>query len=156
MRARRADFNVQDGDETGDLNPFWDDRDYVKDLDKVKASVFIAHGFQDDNVRMNHVTQWWEGLKARRLWLMRTGHTDPFEVRRAVWVETLHRWFDHHLHGVANGIDTEEKVTIETAKDVWNDHAEWPIPGNARRRLLPAGHVAGDAGNPGCQPGRHD
>jgi X-Pro dipeptidyl-peptidase len=129
----RADFNDLDGDETGDINPFWDERDYTQDVDKVKAAVFITHGFQDDNVRLNHMSQWWEGLKAngvpRKLWLMRTGHTDPFESRRAVWVQTLHRWFDHYLHGIDNGIETEPKVTIEDEKDRWRDYAEWPVPG---------------------------
>jgi X-Pro dipeptidyl-peptidase len=129
----RADFNEQDGDETGDINPFWDDRDYNKDVANVRASVFITHGFQDDNVRMNHVSHLWEGLEAngveRKLWLMRTGHTDPFESRRAVWVDTLHRWFDHYLHGVDNGIEDEPKVTIEDAKDQWRDYGDWPVPG---------------------------
>jgi X-Pro dipeptidyl-peptidase len=65
----------------------------------------------------------------RKLWLMRTGHTDPFESRRAVWVATLHRWFDHYLQGIDNGIETEPKVTIEDSKDSWRDYAEWPVPG---------------------------
>jgi X-Pro dipeptidyl-peptidase len=129
----RADFNEQDGDETGDINQFWDDRDYNKSVGNVKAAVFATHGFQDDNVRLNHLSQWWEGLKAngvpRKLWLMRTGHTDPFESRRAVWVATLHRWFDHYLQGIDNGIETEPKVTIEDSKDSWRDYAEWPVPG---------------------------
>ena len=76
---------------------------------------------------------WWDALKAngvpRKLWLLRAGHTDPFESRRAVWVDTLHRWFDHYLYGVDNGIETEPAVTIEDEKDVWNDYADWPIPG---------------------------
>ena len=59
----REDFNAQDGDDTGDINAFWDERDYVKDVGKVKASVFITHGFQDDNVRLNHVSQWWEASR---------------------------------------------------------------------------------------------
>jgi X-Pro dipeptidyl-peptidase len=149
----RADFNLQDGDETGDINPFWDERDYVKDADKVHAAVFIAHGFQDDNVRMNHVNQWWDALKAhgveRKLWLMRTGHTDPFEARRAVWVDTLHRWFDHHLLGVDNGIDDEPMVTIETAKDEWSHHAEWPIPGTQDVDVYLQGTSAAAAGTLG-------
>ena len=33
----------------------------------------------------------------RKLWLSREGHVDPFEYRRAEWVDTLHRWFDHWL-----------------------------------------------------------
>jgi X-Pro dipeptidyl-peptidase len=97
--------------------------------------VFAIHGFQDDNVRMNHLGLWWDALKKnhvpRKLWLMRTGHTDPFEVRRAKWVETLHRWFDHYLHGVDNGIEDERAVTVEDEMDVWNEYRDWPVPGTS-------------------------
>jgi X-Pro dipeptidyl-peptidase len=128
-----AFVNTIDGDSHGDVNEFWRDRDYIKDVSKVKAAVFAIHGFQDDNVRMNHLGLWWDALKAngvpRKLWLLRTGHTDPFEIRRAEWVNTLHRWFDHYLHGVANGIEAEPAVTIEDEKDVWHEYADWPVPG---------------------------
>jgi X-Pro dipeptidyl-peptidase len=130
-----AFVNTIDGDSHGDVNEFWRDRDYIKDASNIKAAVFAIHGFQDDNVRMNHLGLWWDALKAndvpRKLWLLRTGHTDPFEIRRAEWVDTLHRWFDHYLHGVANGIETEPAVTIEDEKDVWNEYADWPVPGTA-------------------------
>ena len=82
---------------------------------------------------MDHDGKWWPALKAngvpRKLWLLRAGHTDPFESRRAVWVDTLHRWFDHWLYGVNNGIETEPAVTIEDEKDIWVDYTDWPIPG---------------------------
>ena len=65
----------------------------------------------------------------RKLWLLRGGHVDPFDSRRAVWVDTLHRWFDHWLLGVDNGIMDEPRVTIEEAKDVWRTYADWPVPG---------------------------
>ncbi|MGH2946907.1 MAG: CocE/NonD family hydrolase [Solirubrobacteraceae bacterium] len=153
----REDFNEQDGDETGDINQFWDDRDYNRDIEKVKASVFIAHGFQDDNVRMNHAGMWWEGLKAnrveRKLWLLRTGHTEPFDARRAEWVATLHRWFDHYLYGIENGIDDEPKVTIEDSKDVYRNYAEWPIPGTQGVDLYLRGTSATEAGTLGGRPG---
>jgi X-Pro dipeptidyl-peptidase len=84
---------------------------------------------------MDHLGLWWDALKAngvpRKLWLMRTGHTDPFEVRRATWVDTLHRWFDHYLQGVDNGIEDEPAVTVEDEKDVWHDYADWPVPGTS-------------------------
>jgi X-Pro dipeptidyl-peptidase len=124
-----------DGDSHGDVNDYWRDRDYIKDVSNVEAAVFAIHGFQDDNVRMNHLGLWWDALKAagvpRKLWLLRTGHEDPFEVRRAEWVNTLHRWFDHYLHGVDNGIEDEPAVTVEDEKDVWNEYADWPVPGTA-------------------------
>ena len=49
-------MNDNDGDEHGDVNDFWLERDHLKDADKVNASVFITHGSQDDNVRFNHAT----------------------------------------------------------------------------------------------------
>ena len=77
---------------------------------------------------------WWDTLGkannvARKLWLLRAGHEDPFDSRRAVWVDTLHRWFDHYLYGVNNGIEKETAVTIEDEADVWKDYASWPIDG---------------------------
>jgi X-Pro dipeptidyl-peptidase len=138
--AFNAFVNTIDGDSHGDINEFWRDRDYIQDASNIKASVFAIHGFQDDNVRMNHLGLWWDALKAndvpRKLWLLRTGHEDPFEVRRAAWVDTLHRWFDHYLHGVDNGIEDEPPVTVEDEKDVWNEYADWPVPGTASVNLF--------------------
>src|SRR3954453_8121847 len=128
-----ANVDTGDGDSHGDINTFWRDRDYAKDASKIKASVFATHGYQDDNVRMDHEWAWFNALKANhvehKLWLLDSGHVGPFEMRRSVWVETLHRWFDHYLYGVNNGIEKEPAVTIEESKDTWKDYTDWPIPG---------------------------
>ncbi len=122
-----------DGDEHGDMSAFWDERDYLKDLDNVRASVFVVHGLQDDNVRTNNFSEWWYGLAARdvprKLWLTGTGHVDPFDFRRAAWVSTLHRWFDYWLLGIETGIMDEPMVDIETAADTFETQADWPVPG---------------------------
>ena len=153
----RADFNQQDGDETGDTNPFWDERDYNPRVGNVKAAVFAVHGFQDDNVRLNQLSRWWDGLKAngvtRKLWLMRTGHTDPFDARRSVWVDTLHRWFDRYLHGIRNGIEHGPRVTIEDSMDTWRDYGDWPIPGTRAVDMFLQGTTATTAGALGRRSG---
>ena len=132
----------QDGDEHGDINEFWRDRDHNKDASKVKASVFIVHGFQDDNVRMDHAGLWWNALSAnnvkRKLWLLRAGHTDPFEQRRAEWVNTLHRWFDNQLQGIANGIDTEPRSRSRTRPTTGSSTAA----GRSRARRTPTSSCA--------------
>src|SRR4051812_24846603 len=110
-----ANVDTGDGDAHGDINTFWRDRDYNLNFAKIKAAVFATHGFQDDNVRMDHEGMWWDSLEKagvpHKLWLLRAGHTDPFESRRGVWVDTLNRWFDHYLYGVNNGIEKEPRVT---------------------------------------------
>ncbi|MEG9519353.1 Xaa-Pro dipeptidyl-peptidase [Saccharopolyspora indica] len=113
----------------GDVTPMWTDRDYVPNADRVTASVFAVHGLGDLNVKTLHLGQWWDALAERdvprKLWLSQTGHVDPFDFRRAEWVETLHAWFDHWLLGVDNGITEEPAASIERAPDVWSDEPTW-------------------------------
>jgi X-Pro dipeptidyl-peptidase len=153
----RTDMNNADGDETGDINGFWAARAYSPNVGNVKASVFASHGLQDDNVRMNHLAKWWDGLKAnnvpRKLWLTRTGHEDPFDYRRAEWVDTLHRWFDHWLQGVDNGIMGEPQVDVETAKDTFASYADWPVPDTQNVDVFLRGTSATTAGNLGLSSG---
>jgi X-Pro dipeptidyl-peptidase len=128
--AVRATMALTDGDETGDYTPFWLERDYTPDAGNVQASVFVSHGLQDDNVMPDHFSKWWDALPAnvaKKLWLTRTGHVDPFDFRRAEWVATLHRWFDHELQGVRNDVLTEPQADIEYAADEWRTYRRWPI-----------------------------
>ncbi|MFF3333131.1 Xaa-Pro dipeptidyl-peptidase [Streptomyces sp. NPDC002888] len=133
---------------TGDWTRLWTERDYVKDASKVKASVFLIHGLQDLNVRAKHFGQWWDALAGngveRKIWLSQTGHVDPFDFRRATWVDTLHRWFDHELLGYDNGIDREPVADIERHPDQWVTSKSWPPRGTHTTTLRPA---------PGTQPG---
>jgi X-Pro dipeptidyl-peptidase len=62
----------------------------------------------------------------RKIWLHQTGHVDPFDVRRAEWVETLHHWFDYWLQGLPNGIMGQPRATVETAPGVFTAQADWP------------------------------
>jgi X-Pro dipeptidyl-peptidase len=127
---------------TGDRTGLWTERDYVKAASRVRASVFLIHGMQDLNVRMQHVGPWWDALAKngvpRKIWLSQTGHVDPFDFRRATWVETLHRWFDHELLGYDNGIDREPMADIERHPDQWVTSKTWPPRGTSTTTLRPA------------------
>ncbi|MEV0171612.1 Xaa-Pro dipeptidyl-peptidase [Streptomyces sp. NPDC050803] len=115
---------------TGAWTPLWSERNYVPDADQVEASVFVIHGMQDLNVRTKHFGQWWDALAKngveRKIWLSQVGHVDPFDFRRAEWVDTLHRWFDHELLGYDNGIDDEPMADIERHPDQWVTSKAWP------------------------------
>ena len=130
--ASRAAMSAIDGDEDGNINQFWDDRNYNNDVANVTASVFAVHGLNDDNVKTDQFSEWWAGLAAnnvpRKIWLGLVGHVDPFDFRRDVWVDTIHRWYDYWLQGIDNGIMDEPRAMIETAPNVFEDHADWPLP----------------------------
>ena len=108
-------------------------------------------------MRADHFSKWWYGLKdrgvPRKLWIMRQGHVDPFDGRREVWVDTIHRWFDYWLYGVQNGIMSEPAVDIERAKDVWETHADYPVPGTQHGRRLPAERRRGRRARSAAPPG---
>lgn len=136
-------LNAEADDPSGDYNEFWDERNYVKDVKNVTASVFAVHGLNDFNVKMNHLADWWVALSKedvpRKLWLTQTGHVDPFDFRRAEWVDTLQRWFDYWLMDIENGIMDEPAVDIERGADNWETQSSWPDQNaaNVKIRLAP-------------------
>ena len=137
-------------DATGDLNPYWDARNYRTSVAKVHASVFVVHGLNDLNVTTDQFSTWWSGLAAndvpRKLWLSQEGHVDPFDERRSLWVSTLTDWFDHWLKDVPNDVMTRPQVDLERASGVWTTQSTWPAPA-ARGQTL--GLAAGPAGAAG-------
>jgi X-Pro dipeptidyl-peptidase len=142
---RLAYMDANDADATGAYTDFWAERDYrdgsLYDASKVKASVFIVHGLQDNNVKTMNASAWWEDLGKqgvqRKMWLSRLGHVDPFDSDRQEWVTTLNRWFDHELMGIDNGIDREPAVRVETSPNQWETSRTWPIQSSRTMSLNP-------------------
>jgi len=136
-----AYMTANDGDESGAYTDFWADRDYrdgsFADASQVEASVFVVHGLQDTNVKTPNFSRWWEALGdqgvERKMWLTRVGHVDPFDSDRADWVAELHRWFDHELMDVDNGIDREPAVRVEQAPGEWVEARDWPLATHTAR-----------------------
>ncbi|MEU1148041.1 Xaa-Pro dipeptidyl-peptidase [Streptomyces sp. NPDC005863] len=143
---------------TGDWTRLWSERNHVPDAGKVRASVFVVHGMQDLNVRTKHFGQWWDALAEhgveRKIWLSQAGHVDPFDLRRADWVRTLHRWFDHELLGYDNGIDREPMADIERSPNHWTTDRVWPPRGTHTVNLRPAKDTSPGVGTLGTRPGK--
>ncbi|MFD4585246.1 Xaa-Pro dipeptidyl-peptidase [Streptomyces sp. NPDC058434] len=158
-RCRAVQQRLVDGaPHTGDLTRLWSERDYVRDAGNVRASVLAVHGMQDLNVRAKHFGRWWDALAAhgveRKVWLSQTGHVDPFDFRRAEWVRTLHRWFDHYLLGHDNGIDREPMADIERAPGQWSTDRVWPPRSTATTVLRPGSGDVPGVGTLGLRPAR--
>ncbi|MEV4497122.1 Xaa-Pro dipeptidyl-peptidase [Micromonospora arborensis] len=155
-----ARLRADSGEETGDYNRFWAQRDYRPSADRVRASVFVAHGLNDLNVTTNQFADWWQELAdegvPRKLWLYQAGHEDPFDVRRAEWVAALHRWFDYWLQGLRNGVMDEPRVDLETAPGTWTTQRDWPAPGtrDVRIALGDGDGLTGTLGGRGARPGQ--
>ncbi len=112
--------------------------------------MLAVHGLNDWNVKTPHVGQWWDALAARgvprKIWLHQGGHTDPFNVRRAEWLDTLHRWFDHWLYDLDNGVMAEPMADVETAPGTWVTSRSWPVPGTRSQAFFLGAGAAGSRG----------
>ncbi|MER5647946.1 Xaa-Pro dipeptidyl-peptidase [Streptosporangium sp. NPDC002524] len=136
--ATWARLDAEDGDDTGNYNGFWAERDYIAgslaDASKVRASVFAVHTVNDLNVMPDNFSKWWKALAdrnvPRKIWVGQYQHVDPFdfEGRRDLWVDTLHRWFDYWLLGVRNGIMREPRADVQSSLDRWTTQYDWPAP----------------------------
>jgi X-Pro dipeptidyl-peptidase len=152
-------LNADSAEDTGNVNRFWDARDYRAAVSRVRASVFVVHGINDLNVPTSEFAPWWAALAERgvprKIWLHQAGHEDPFDVRRNAWVDTLHQWFDFWLQGLRNGIDRAPRASLETAPGVWADERDWPATNahNLVVRLGAGDGTTGTLGDRGARPG---
>ena len=137
--AVTASLAADSADDTGDLNAFWRARDYRPDVSNVRASVFVVHGINDQNVTTNQFAAWWSGLAAhgvpRKIWLHQGSHVDPFDMRRPEWVDTLHQWFDYWLQGLPNGVLRQPRASVETSPGAWRTQSDWPAAGTRTTQI---------------------
>jgi X-Pro dipeptidyl-peptidase len=88
---------------SGDFNEFWASRDYLTQMDSMKAALFMCHGFEDWNVMAEHSFRFYEkaknmGLPAKIYYnQLDHGYPPPF------WM--MNMWFTKYLHGVDNGVE---------------------------------------------------
>lgn len=118
-------------DATADENAFWQQREIVGNVGKWTASALFTQGLTDWNVLPTQTLGLWSTLKGKAqvsLWLSQFGHSDPFDLRRTVWVDTLHRWLDHYLLGVNNGVEHDPPVQVQSSSELasWQPRQQWP------------------------------
>ncbi len=151
MRERCLDMITELGDraadDTYDYTPSWHERNYRVDAHRVDVPVLIAHGLSDPKLRTSQFARWWADLGEagvpRKLWLHAGDHVEPDQIDSARWRSTLHRWMDHWLYGVDNGIMAEPRVDIQRPDSAWESYDRWPQPGSRAQRLwLTAGGLA--------------
>jgi X-Pro dipeptidyl-peptidase len=126
VRAELA-ANQDNGDPE---SAFWSERNFIKDADQVEASVFVVHGLNDYNVKPINYGQWWDALAAndvpRKIWLAPVAHEKAFDFHRDEWLATIHRWYDHWLHGIENGIMDEPIADVDHGVNDWVTYDTWP------------------------------
>ena len=129
---------------TGDYNAFWAGRDYLNQMENMKAALFMSHGFNDWNVMPEHSYRIYKkaeemGLPAK-IYYHQKGHggPPPFSM--------MNKWFTKYLFGVDNDIEEGPKAWI-VREDSTNTnptaYANYPNPDAEEVKLYLQGGAPG-------------
>ncbi|MFJ3637903.1 alpha/beta fold hydrolase [Streptomyces sp. NPDC090112] len=126
---------------------------HIKELNRRQVPVFFAHAWHETLFPPNQTLRMFNELTGPKRIVLSVGdHSGPemsgiLGLPNRIWTDA-HRWFDHHLMGVDNGIDTEDQVLSEV---MWSKTLEprptWPSVTEHVQRL----HLADD-GELGDEP----
>jgi len=101
---------------SGDYNEFWARRDYLNQMDKFRAALLMAHGFNDWNVMPEHSYRIYQAARDKgvpaMIYYHQNGHGGPPPL------PMMNRWFTRYLFGVENGVEDDPRAWIvrESAK----------------------------------------
>ena len=118
----------------GDWDEYWRVREFRPHVDAIEASVLYVHGLQDWNVRHVAIRDWFDRIPSeKRAIFGQWAHDYPEENRwerdwsRQDWRETVHKWYDHWLLGLDNGIMEDlPPVQIQDSAGVWRSEPTYP------------------------------
>ncbi|MEM8736650.1 MAG: CocE/NonD family hydrolase C-terminal non-catalytic domain-containing protein, partial [Planctomycetota bacterium] len=123
---------------SGDYNDFWAGRDYLNDLEPLKAAVFMVHAFNDWNVVPEHSVRIYDAIKQkdvpRMIYFHQGGHGGPPPM------SMMNRWFTRYLYGIDNGVEDDPKswvVREGERRDNPTSYPEYPHPDASPVALYP-------------------
>lgn len=104
--VRIGEMNAHQDRVTGNYNDFWAGRDYLNQLEDVKAATLMAHAFNDWNVVPEHSVRIYEALKGQvplQSYFHQGGHggAPPLVLQN--------KWFTRYLYGVQNGVENDPR-----------------------------------------------
>lgn len=130
-REHIRDGEMKDGQDriTGDYNDFWAGRDYLNDMEPMKAALLMSHGFNDWNVVPEHSYRIYEAAKEKgiptQIYYHQNGHGG------APPTSMMNRWFTRYLFGVENGVENDPKAWIvreDDERDKPTPYKDYPNP----------------------------
>jgi len=113
--VRSETMNANQDRKTGDYNDFWEGRDYLNQVDGIRAATLMAHGFNDWNVMPEHTVRISEALKERGVpvqnYFHQGGHGGPPPLAM------MNRWFTRYLYDVDNGVEQDARSWVVRESD---------------------------------------
>ncbi|MGQ0839431.1 CocE/NonD family hydrolase [Actinokineospora sp.] len=145
---RKAQADLLNGDIDA-IKPIGPVRSAATKLDRINANgaaIMIANQWDDALFPPSQITDFYTRLTGPKRLLLAPGDHGTAEipgligVSNASW-DTTARWMDHHLKGVANGIDRENPVNLKDKQTgAWRTYADWAAASRATTLYLSDPH----------------
>lgn len=126
-------------DMSGDLRPFWKDREYRPDAANIRAATLWVHGFADFNVEPITIAGYFDRLPSSTpkkglfgIW----NHAFPDSHSsveptwaRADWLPMVTAWFDHYLKNIPGDVESWPPVQVQASDGTWRSEPRFPTTG---------------------------
>jgi X-Pro dipeptidyl-peptidase len=123
----------------GDYNAFWAGRDYLNDLQPMRAALLMSHAFNDWNVMPEHSVRIYEAVKRMglptQIYFHQGGHGG------APPIDMMNRWFTRYLFDVENGVEKDPQAWIVREgqdRDKPTPYEDYPHPQAEPLKLYPS------------------
>ena len=117
---------------TGSYNQFWDERNYLKNVDQIKADIVMVHGLNDWNVKPRNVANLWDKLQSvpvtKKLILHQGQHIYINNLQSLDFTDMMNLWLSHELYGLDNHAESllpNVLVQDNTAAETWHGYDNW-------------------------------
>ncbi|MBS0953282.1 Xaa-Pro dipeptidyl-peptidase [Lactiplantibacillus plantarum] len=127
-----AELTADQDRASGNYNRFWDERNYLKNVDKIKADIIMVHGLNDWNVKPRNVANLWDKLQAvpvtKKLILHQGQHIYINNLQSLDFTDMMNLWLSHKLYGLDNHAETllpNVLVQDNTQAQTWHGYDNW-------------------------------
>ena len=142
---------------TGDMTPYWQQREYRAAADTIRAATLYVHGLADFNVQPIAVSGFLDRLPEstpRAALLGVWDHSFPDahagvapEWARDDWLPMVTAWYDRYLRGLDTGVEDWPAVQVQGSDGSWRAERDFPGTGGPVGQLAlgPGGQLGATA-----------
>ncbi len=118
--------------ESGNYSAFWEERNYLKDIQKIKCDIIMVHGLNDWNVKPRHVGALWQALRkvsvTKKIFLHQGKHVYINNLYSIDFTDMMNLWLSHKLYAVDNQADTvipNVMIQDNAVSEDWHVYSDW-------------------------------
>lgn len=129
---------LSSADQSGDLTPFWQEREYRPGAPNIRAATLFVHGLADYNVDPITIAGFYERLPPttpRKGLFGVWEHAFPYrhsvepEWQRPDWLPMVLAWYDRYLKGLDTGVERWPEVQVQATNGQWREEPDFPTTG---------------------------